>query len=93
MKETICSLIQDDIKYTQLMNKLESAGFAIIDHDLKLSDTIFILAGVENSPFIDEVSIGYFDLVKKYNNSPESTSIKNISNSLCDFLMGFSNCN
>lgn len=58
MKEVICSLIEDDIKHTQLMQKLEKAGFSVLDYDLKLSDTIFKLTGIEDSPFIEELSKG-----------------------------------
>ncbi|NQY68436.1 MAG: hypothetical protein HRT72_12045 [Flavobacteriales bacterium] len=87
MKEIICSLIEDDIKHTQLMQKLEMAGFSVLDHDLKLSDTIFKLTGIEESPFVEELSKGYIKIVDKVDLDSGNHNIKQILNSShkCNF--------
>jgi hypothetical protein len=88
MKETICALIKDDIHHTMLMQRLEAAGFNTLDYTLSLSDAIFALLGLDNSSSIDELAKGYFDLVKKYNQSGDG-NLEEFTDIIYAYLEGF----
>lgn len=88
MKDTICSLIKDDINHSMLMKQLDLAGFDTLRHTLNLSDSILALLGLNDIPSIDEVSSGYFDLVRKYNES-EGTNLDEFSRTIYSYLEGF----
>lgn len=88
MKDTICTLIKDDIHHTMLMKRLEIAGFDTLNYTLNLSDSIFSLLGLDKTSSIDEVTKGYFDLVKKYIQS-EGDNLDEFARTIYLYLIGF----
>lgn len=89
MKETICSLIIDDIQHTKQLQGLERSGFDTTDSILSVSDSVFNLAGVAQSPFVDEITKGYFDLVKRYLKGEPTESVETFANRLYCYLNAF----
>lgn len=90
MKETICSLIIDDIQHTKQLQGLERSGFDTTDSILRVSDAVFKLSGVAQSPFVDEITKGYFDLVKSYLKYEPAESVETFANRLYSYLNAFS---
>ena len=94
MKNTICSLIQDDIRHTKLLNRLQSIGFEQHEHVLNVSESVFKLVGLNESPFEDIIVRGYFDLIKTYQEAARSPkpnlSLEQFTECLYAYLMSFS---
>jgi hypothetical protein len=89
VKDTICSLIQDDIRHTKLLNRLQSFGIEQYEHILNVSESVFNLVGLNESPFEDIIVRGYFDLINVYQESND-TPIDQFTESLYAYLMSFS---
>lgn len=94
MKQTICSLIQDDIRHTQLLNHLQTVGVEAHDYVLNVSETVFKLVDLRESPFEDIIVRGYFDLIKTYQEAARTPkpnlSLEQFTECLYAYLMSFS---
>lgn len=84
--ETICLLIEDDIRYTRLVNGLRMAGFETTDFIPHTSDVIFTLMGLGEHNTPEHIYRTYFDLIASYSENDCPRSAAELSLQLYQFL-------
>jgi len=67
LKETIISLIRDNLIHTKLLNGLSALGLHADDYSVHLSQTIFNLMDFEDTPETDRIFEYYLTLIDRIN--------------------------
>lgn len=93
MNQTIHSLIKDDIVHSKLLSRLQTADIEAQQYVINVSETVFKLLKLENSPYEDIIVRAYFDLINVFNETHTQTfqsELEPFAESLHDFLTLFS---
>lgn len=86
MKETICSLIIDDIKNTHLINGLQHLGIDADFYTLNTSEVIFSLMKIDASEDVERIHKQYYDLMKWSFQKEGVVDLERVADKLYGFL-------